>query len=261
MNQTVLMGITILIFLICFPTAVALKGKLGDKDKCADIIITGGIGSILAGTLFGVVKPVILQQNIDGGFIYLIIILFFVWYLIVKMFSLLLFRINANINIVRPNPSRSRISTTPTTGALTNDNMDSDNGDSSSQYTILSYVFVAMIGILIIAILGVSLYQQSKTGSSSPLMSYVIIMSVMIVLSLLFSFFSGVRISVDKKVQIMSYTISYIIVIGVLASIFIFNNFKLSSTVTSTFIFFVWMTLSASIANFLTYNQPVIKRY
>jgi hypothetical protein len=261
MNQTVLMGITILIFLICFPTAVALKGKLGDKDKCADIIITGGIGSILAGTLFGVVKPVILQQNIDGGFIYLIIILFFVWYLIVKMFSLLLFRINANTNTVAPNPSRSRISTTPTTGALTNDNMDSDNGDSSSQYTILSYVFVAMIGILIIAILGVSLYQQSKTGSSSPLMSYVIIMSVMIVLSLLFSFFSGVRISVDKKVQIMSYTISYIIVIGVLASIFIFNNFKLSSTVTSTFIFFVWMTLSASIANFLTYNQPVIKRY
>ena len=85
MNQNVLMGITILIFIICFPTAVALKGKIGDKDKCADIIITGGIGSILAGTLFGIVKPVILQQNIDGGFIYLIIILFFVWYLIVKM--------------------------------------------------------------------------------------------------------------------------------------------------------------------------------
>ena len=261
MNQNILMGITILIFLVCFPTAVALKGKSGDKDKCADIIITGGIGSILAGTMFGVVKPVILQQNIDGAFIYLIIILFFVWYLLVKLFSLLLFRINANSNTVRPNPSRSSISTTPTTGALTNDNMDSDNGDSSSQYTILSYVFVAMIGILIIAILGVSLYQQSKTGSSSPLMSYVIIMSVMIVLSLLFSFFSGVRISVDKKVQIMSYTISYIIVIGVLASIFIFNNFKLSSTATCSFIFFVWMTLSASISNFLVYNHPVIKRY
>ena len=261
MNQNVLMGITILIFLICFPTAIALKGKIGDKDKCADIIITGGIGSILAGTLFGIVKPVILQQNIDGGLIYLIIILFFVWYIIVKMFSLLMYRINANANIVAPNPSRSKISTIPTPIAMTDDNIDSDNVDSSSQYTILSYVFVAMIGILIIAILGVSLYQQSKTGSSSPLMSYVIIMSVMIVLSLLFSFFSGVRISVDKKVQIMSYTISYAIVFGVLASIFSFSNFKLSSTVTSAFIFFVWMTLSASISNFLTYNQPVIKRY
>ena len=141
------------------------------------------------------------------------------------------------------------------------DNIDSDNGDSSSQYTILSYVFVAMIGILIIAILGVSLYQQSKTGSSSPLMSYVIIMSVMIVLSLMFSFFSGVRIDVDKKVQIMSYTISYAIVFGIFASIFIFSNFKLSSTVTIGFIFFVWMTLTASISNFLMYNKPVIKRY
>lgn len=261
MNQTVLMGITILIFLICFPTAIALKGKLGDKDKCADIIITGGIGSILAGTLFGIVKPVILQQNIDGGFIYLIIILFFVWYLLVKMFSLLMYRVNANANTVAPNPSRSKISTIPTPTSMTDDNIDSDNGDSSSQYTILSYVFVAMIAILIIAILGVSLYQQSKTGSSSPLMSYVIIMSVMIVLSLLFSFFSGVRISIDKKVQIMSYTISYAIVFGILASIFIFSNFKLSSTVTMAFIFFVWMTLSTSIANFLTYNQPVIKRY
>ena len=261
MNQTVLMGITILIFLICFPTAIALKGKLGDKDKCADIIITGGIGSILAGTLFGIVKPVILQQNIDGAFIYLIIIMFFVWYILVKMFSLMMYRLNANANTVAPNPSKSKISTTPTATSMTDDNIDSDNGDSSSQYTILSYFFVAMIGILIIAILGVSLYQQSKTGSSSPLMSYVIIMSVMIVLSLLFSFFSGVRIDVDKKVQIMSYTISYAIVIGILASIFIFNNFKLTSTVTIAFIFFVWMTLTASISNFLTYNQPVIKRY
>jgi hypothetical protein len=261
MNQTVLMGITFLIFIICLPTAIALKGKVGDKDKCADIIITGGIGSILAGTLFGIVRPVILQQNIDGAFIYLIIILFFVWYLIVKMFSLMLYRINSNANTVTPNSSKSNLSIIPTATQMTDDNIDSDNGDSSSQYTILSYVFVAMIGILIIAILGVSLYQQSKTGSSSPLMSYVIIISVMIVLSLMFSFFSGVRIDVDKKVQIMSYTISYAIVFGILASIFIFSNFKLSSTVTMAFIFFVWMTLTASISNFLTYNQPVIKRY
>lgn len=261
MNQNILMGITILIFLICFPTAIALKGKIGDKDKCADIIITGGIGSILAGTLFGIVKPVILQQNIDGAFIYLIIILFFVWYLLVKMFSLLLYRINANANTVSPNPSKTNITTYSTSGVMTNDNLDSDNGDPSSQYTILSYVFISMIGILIIAILGVSLYQQSKTGSNSPLMSYVIIISVMIVLSLLFSFFSGVRINVDKKVQIMSYTISYAIVFGILATIFIFNNFKLSTTFTTALIFFVWMTLTASISNFLTYNQPIIKRY
>ena len=92
-------------------------------------------------------------------------------------------------------------------------------------------------------------------------MSYVIIISVMIVLSLLFSFFSGVRINVDKKVQIMSYTISYAIVFGILATIFIFNNFKLSTTFTTALIFFVWMTLTASISNFLTYNQPIIKRY
>jgi hypothetical protein len=261
MNQNILMGITILIFIICFPTAIALKGKIGDKDKCADIIITGGIGSILAGTLFGIVKPVILQQSIDGAFIYLIIILFFVWYLLVKMFSLLLHRINTNSNIVAPNPFRSQISTFTTSIALTNDNIDSDNGDSSSQYTILSYVFISMIGILIIAILGVSLYQQSKTGSNSPLMSYVIIMSVMIVLSQLFSFFSGVRINVDKKVQIMSYTLSYAVVFGILATIFIFNNFKLSTTFTTALIFFVWMTLTASISNFLTYNPPIIKRY
>ena len=255
------MGITFLFFIICFPTAAALKGKIGDQNKCADIIITGGIGSILAGTLFGIVRPVILQQNIDGAFIYLIILLFFVWYLLVKMFSLLLYRINANANTVAPNPSKSNLSIIPTATQMTDDNIDSDNGDSSSQYTVLSYVFVAMIGILIIAILGVSLYQQSKTGSSSPLMSYVIIMSVMIVLSLLFSFFSGVRIDVDKKVQIMSYTISYAIVIGIFASIFIFSNFKLSSTVTIAFIFFVWMTLTTSISNFLMYNKPIIKRY
>ena len=261
MNQTILMGITVLIFLICFPMAIALKGKIGDKDKCADIIITGGIGSILAGTLFGIVKPVILQQNIDGSFIYLIIIMFFVWYILVKMFSLMMYRLNANSNIVAPNPSKSKISTIPTATSMTDDNINSDNKDSSSQYTILSYIFVAMIGILIIAILGVSLYQQSKTGSSSPLMSYVIIMSVMIVLSLLFSFFSGVRISIDKKIQIMSYTISYAIAIGIFASIFIFSNFKLSSTVTTAFIFFVWMTLTTSISNFLVYNKPVIKRY
>jgi len=261
MNQSILMGITILIFLICFPTAIALKGKIGDKDKCADIIITGGIGSILAGTLFGIIKPVILQQSIDGAFIYLIIILFFVWYLLVKMFSLLLHRINTNSNTVASNPLKSNIRTFTTSTSITNDNIDSDNGDSSSQYTILSYVFISMIGILIIAILGVSLYQQSKTGSNSPLMSYVIIMSVMIVLSLLFSFFSGVRINIDKKVQIMSYTISYAIVFGILATIFIFNNFKLSTTFTTALIFFVWMTLTASISNFLTYNPPIIKRY
>jgi hypothetical protein len=261
MNQNILMGITILIFLICFPTAIALKGKIGDKDKCADIIITGGIGSILAGTLFGIIKPVILQQSIDGAFIYLIIILFFVWYLLVKMFSLLLYRINTNSNTVVSNPLKSNITTFITSTSITNDNIDSDNEDSSSQYTILSYVFISMIGILIIAILGVSLYQQSKTGSNSPLMSYVIIMSVMIVLSLLFSFFSGVRINVDKKVQIMSYTISYAIVFGILATIFIFNNFKLSTTFTTALIFFVWMTLTASISNFLTYNPPIIKRY
>ena len=134
MNQTVLMGITFLIFIICLPTAIALKGKVGDKDKCADIIITGGIGSILAGTLFGIVRPVILQQNIDGAFIYLIIILFFVWYLIVKMFSLMLYRINSNANTVTPNSSKSNLSIIPTATQMTDDNIDSDNGDSSSIY-------------------------------------------------------------------------------------------------------------------------------
>ena len=62
MNDLVMFSFLLLIFVSFFAAAVALKGKSEGKNKLSEIIITGGIGSILAGTFFGVVKQVLLQK-------------------------------------------------------------------------------------------------------------------------------------------------------------------------------------------------------
>ena len=258
MNDLVMFSFLLLIFVSFFAAAVALKGKSEGKNKLSEIIITGGVGSILAGTFFGVVKQVLLQKPIDGFYIFLIILLFFFWYFATKGISL---GISAGFSSTKmsSNNKPSKIISSIETASKTDDNIVTLK-NNSPKLSALSITFISIIGILIISILGISLHQQSKTGSGAPLMSYIIIITVMIVLSLLFSFFSGIKITSQLKVEIMSYTISYAIIIGVMSSIFIFGNFMLSTVITNSLIFFVWMTLTGSISNFLSYNPPIIPR-
>lgn len=247
--------ITILIvFIISFSVAAGLKGKV------ASIILTGGIGSILAGTFFGVVREILLNRPINGFYIFLIIILFYFWYIIVKLIS------NNIATLSTTNQQgldTSILESTPTdvttVQQYANDNKP-EKRNMTPSISVLTKVFIGIISVLVLVLLGLSIYQQAKTGSGSPLTTYVIIISVMIVLAVIFSFFSGLKINNETKMEILSYTISYAIVFGILAPIFIFDSFKLTSAITSTFIFFVWMTLTISISNFIDKKPTYVNR-
>lgn len=258
MNDLVMFSFLLLIFISFFIAALVLKGKGEGKNKLSEIIQTGGIGSILAGTFFGVVKQVLLQKSIDGFYIFLIILLFFIWYITTKGISLGI-SVGFSSTKMPSNNKPSKISSYSDAINKTDDNIDILK-DNSPKLSALTITFISIIGILIISILGISLYQKSKSGSGAPLMIYIIIITIMIILSLLFSFFSGIKITSQSKTEIMSYTISYAIIIGIMSSIFVFGNFILSTVITNTLIFFVWMTLTVSISNFLSYSPPVIQR-
>ena len=54
-----------------------------NKESIGKIFATAGIGSVLAGTFFGIVKDTILKQPSNPMLIFIIIVLFFFWYLLI----------------------------------------------------------------------------------------------------------------------------------------------------------------------------------
>jgi hypothetical protein len=253
MQDAWLVVLLIVIFVIFFSLNMGFYGK-----PLGNMITQAGVGSILAGLFFGIVREVIMGKTANTTFTLIIMIVYFLWYMCMKGFAMLIVKQTDPDVAVTKQSLRSTVDTmSETKDDLINKSKKTERPKISSLYG----VFISVLMILIVIILILTMYSQRGSGDTgSQLMTYSIMLTVMIGLSVIFSFLSGVRLDYDTKIEILSYTIAYAVIFAVLTSIFVFNNFSIKSAVTSSIIFFVWLSLSQSISNFLTYNQGYVNR-
>jgi len=212
----------------------------------SDAITTGGIGAILAGTYFGIVKDTVFNKSSNPILTFIIILLFYVWYVFTKLF--------ANLITKQEKATVKSATSTPNTD-ITKDENKIEN-KSGNKIGSLSAIFIAVIIIFMLVIL----YATTSGGDEGQLTKYNILTMVMIILAVLFAFFSGKRIDYESKIEIMGYTFSYMVVFGILTPLFLYDSFSFKSSITNTVLFFVWISLTFSISNFLKNRPSYIER-
>lgn len=241
--------IALVILLIIFFSISQAKQFRG--GEIGNMITFAGIGAILGGTFFGIVKDTVLNKSPNSAITLYIIFFFFIWYIITKFISLYLIKLQ--------NPEQKLIATGNTDKEILLRNSESTLKEikNKNKITPLNGVFIGAIILIMIIILFVSMAQKGNADYST----YSILVTVMIILAVLFSFFSGHRLNYNIKSQIMGYTFSFALVFGILAPIFVYDSFSLKDSTTSTIIFFVWLSLTNAISNFIKDKINYINRY
>ena len=243
--ETIIFILAIVIFIIFYILALVYKHK-----PISDYIITGGIGAILAGTFFGIMKDSIMNQKNNTFLNIFIILFFFVWYIFTKFIA------NAIKDKEVDRPSAIQVPATENTEVTV---IEKERSIESSNWREgLSKSLISFIIIFIIVILGISFYKGGD--DNSHFFMYNVLITVIISLAVLFAFFSGNRLSYQYKIEILSYTFSYGIVFGIIAPLFLFQSFSIRNSITITLIFFIWLSITFSISNFLNMKKEYIKR-
>jgi hypothetical protein len=243
--ESIIFILAIIIFITFYVLALVFKNK-----PISDYIITGGIGAILAGTFFGIMKDSIINQKNNNLLNLFIILFFFVWYILTKIIASAIKdkQVDRPIAIKVPSNENSMVIVNEKDSAKEKDNWREG----------LSKSLISFIIIFIIVILGISFYRGGD--DNNHFFMYNVLITVLISLSVLFAFFSGNRLSYQYKIEILSYTFSYGIVFGVIAPLFLFQSFSIRNSMTITLIFFIWLSITFSISNFLNMKKEYIKR-
>ena len=243
--ESIIFILAIVIFITFYVLALVFKNK-----PISDYIITGGIGAILAGTFFGIMKDSIINQKNNNLLNLFIILFFFVWYILTKIIASAIKdkQVDRPIAIKVPSNENSMVIVNEKDIAKEKDNWREG----------LSKSLISFIIIFIIVILGISFYRGGD--DNNHFFMYNVLITVLISLSVLFAFFSGNRLSYQYKIEILSYTFSYGIVFGVIAPLFLFQSFSIRNSMTITLIFFIWLSITFCISNFLNMKKEYIKR-
>jgi hypothetical protein len=244
-TESIIFILAIIIFIIFYILAIVFKHK-----PLSDYIITGGIGAILAGTFFGIMKDSIMNHTNNNNFNLFIILFFFVWYVLTKII--------AN-SIKQKEVDRPTSIQYPATDNVDIQIVKEENSKEKNDWKDgLSKSLISFIIIFIIVILGISFYRSGDDNNN--FFMYNVLITVVISLAVLFAFFSGNRLSYQYKIEILSYTFSYGIVFGIIAPLFLFQSFSIRNSVTITLIFFIWLSITFSITNFLNMKKEYIMR-
>lgn len=231
-------GILVVLLIVFFSISQAKQFR---NKPIGNAITTAGIGAVLAGTFFGIVKDGMLNRQTNPAITLYIIFFFFMWYILTKFISLYFIKSSS-------------------TDKKTIDLKDAENSIEESnkpKIGALTGVFIGSIIFVMVLILFLSMMKQGGADYSA----YNILVTVMIILAVLFSFFSGTRVNYESKVEILAYTFSYALVFGILTPVFVFDSFSLKESTTMTLIFFVWISLTYSITNFIQGKITYINRY
>ena len=243
--ESIIFILAIVIFITFYVLALVFKNK-----PISDYIITGGIGAILAGTFFGIMKDSIMNQKNNDILNLFIILFFFIWYILTKIIA------NAIKDKEVDRPSAIQVPSTDVTEVKVT---EKDNVKEKNKWREgLSKSLISFIIIFIIVILGISFYNGGD--DNSHFFIYNVLITVIISLAVLFAFFSGNRLSYQYKIEILSYTFSYAIVFGIIAPLFLFQSFSIRNSITLTLIFFIWLSITFSISNFMNVKKEYIKR-
>jgi len=243
--ESIILILAIIIFIIFYTLALVYKHK-----PLSDYIITGGIGAILAGTFFGIMKDSIINQKNNTMLNLYIILFFFVWYILTKLIASGIKdkSVEHPKAIEEPATENSEVVVTKKDSVKEKQNWQEG----------LSKSLISFIIIFIIVILGISFYKGGD--ENSHFFMYNVLITVIISLAVLFAFFSGNRLNYQYKIEILSYTFSYGIVFGIIAPLFLFQSFSFRNSITNTLIFFIWLSITFSITNFLNMKKQYIKR-
>ena len=244
-SESIILILAIVIFITFYTIALVFKHK-----PISDYIITGGIGAILAGTFFGIMKDSIIGQR-NNTFINLyIIIFFFLWYISTKFLA----NVIKNSSVEKANAIKVQVNEN-TEVVVTEKEISKAKKNWKEG---ISKSLISFIIIFIIVILGISFYRGGD--DNNHLFMYNVLITVIISLAVLFAFFSGNRLNNQYKIEILSYTFSYGIVFGIIAPLFLFQSFSFRNSITNTLIFFIWLSITFSISNFLNVKKEYIKR-
>jgi hypothetical protein len=243
--ESIIFILAIVIFITFYILAIVYKHK-----PISDYIITGGIGGILAGTFFGIMKDSIMNQKNNTFLNLYIILFFFIWYILTKLIASAI----KNKEVDRPNAIQ--MPSTDSTEVIVSEKGSSKEKDNWREG--ISKSLISFIIIFIIVILGISFYRGGD--ENSHFFMYNVLITVIISLAVLFAFFSGNRLSYQYKIEILSYTFSYGLVFGIIAPLFLFQSFSFRNSITMTLIFFIWLSITFSISNFLNVKKEYIKR-
>ena len=243
--ESIIFILAIVIFITFYTLALVYKNK-----PISDYIITGGIGAILAGTFFGIMKDSIMNQNNNNMLNLFIILFFFIWYILTKIIA------SAIKDKEVDHPTAIQVPSTDSTEVVVKEKNSSKEKDNWREG--LSKSLISFIIIFIIVILGISFYRGGD--DNNHFFIYNVLITVIISLAVLFAFFSGNRLSYQYKIEILSYTFSYGIVFGIIAPLFLFQSFSIRNSITLTIIFFIWLSITFSISNFLNMKKEYIKR-
>ena len=243
--ETIIFILAIIIFITFYSLAIVYKNK-----PISDYIITGGIGAILAGTFFGIVKDSIMNQKNNSFLNLYIILFFFIWYILTKFIASFI----KNKEVDRPSAIYMPATDSTDIVIVEKENLkNSDNWKDGISKSLISFIIV-----FIIVILGISFYKGGD--DNSQFFMYNVLITVIISLAVIFAFFSGNRLTYEYKIEILSYTFSYGLVFGILAPLFLFQSFSIRNSITITLIFFIWLSITFSISNFLRMKKEYIKR-
>ena len=243
--ETIIFILAIVIFITFYILALVFKHK-----PISDYIITGGIGAILAGTFFGIVKDSIMNQKNNTFLNLYIIIFFFVWYILTKIIASSIKEKQVN------NPAAIELPADDNTDVVVK--LKDSYKEKQNWQEGLSKSLISFIIIFIIVILGISFYKGGD--DNSHFLMYNVLITIVISLAVLFAFFSGNRLNYEYKIEILSYTFSYGLVFGIIAPLFLFQSFSIRNSITLTLIFFIWLSITFSISNFLNMKKEYIKR-
>jgi hypothetical protein len=243
--ESIIFVLAIVIFITFYVLALVYKHK-----PISDYIITGGIGAILAGTFFGIMKDSIMNQKNNNMLNLFIILIFFVWYILTKIIS------SAIKDKQVDRPAAIVVPASENTEVIVKEKDSSKEKNNWREG--LSKSLISFIIIFIIVILGISFYRGGD--DNNHFFMYNVLITVVISLAVLFAFFSGNRLSYQYKIEILSYTFSYGIVFGIIAPLFLFQSFSIRNSMTITLIFFIWLSITFSITNFLNMKKEYIKR-
>ena len=213
----------------------------------ADAITTGGIGAILAGSYFGIIKDTILNKPNDPMITFTVILMFYFWYLFTKIFS--------HLFVKRESPVKPTASQTNYT-EISKDENNTESVTSNNKISATTGIFIAVLIIFMMVIL----YLSTSGGNDGAMAKYNILTAVMVTLGVLFAFFSGKRLDFEAKSEIVGFTFSYLIVFGILTPLFLYEQFSFKNSITNTIIFFVWLSITYSISNFIKYRPTYIQR-
>ena len=243
--ESIIFILAIVIFITFYILALVYKHK-----PISDYIITGGIGAILAGTFFGIMKDSIMNQKNNNILNLFIILFFFVWYILTKFIASAIKdkEVDRPVAITVPASENTEVIVTEKDSSKEKNNWREG----------LSKSLISFIIIFIIVILGISFYRGGD--DNNHFFMYNVLITVVISLAVLFAFFSGNRLSYQYKIEILSYTFSYGIVFGIIAPLFLFQSFSIRNSMTITLIFFIWLSITFSITNFLNMKKEYIKR-